>query len=383
MELSETALGHTTLTGLLNDVRFRDLCTLQVHGRGHVVVPVPSLASSTMLSNVSVAREAAGDAEQLPRLLSIGKESDLPVQPMLPVERTFIHFGSFSPHAASSKADHRSRSLPAAAGSAQIQKGHSKGASYNTGLEPGELTADERLDLEEAGLSSLEGMSLPSSPSALATPSPHSIADDTQHEDFERCAWEAACRALGLKPLDFDPASFDTASGSGTPEAADEQQDARVHFCIKEPLDFNEDEPQGELCSLRTPSPLYDDAAAWRRMQTSENKADKAAAAWTDQLTPDDEIEPAFVHSNTTGFLNHPHTILTADLSCPLLPGFPARQETLVLSLASMLSLEDAGEKSPQPTVEQPQQPHRMPAVVAGYLQLGNSCCGCEECYLL
>jgi len=298
-ELSETALGHTTLTGLLNDARLCDLCTVQAQDRGHVVVPVPSLANSTMPSNFSVAREAAANAEQLPRWLSIGKESDLPVQPVLPVERTFIHFGVNTPRATLCKAAHRSRSLPAAASLAQIQKDHSTGANNSTGLEAGKLIAasntaasmlsspssfDECLDLEEAGLSSWEGMSPQSSPVALATPSPRSTADDTKDEDSERCAWESTCRALGLKPLDFDPASFDTTSGSETPEADDEWQDTRVQFCINEPLAFNEDELQGELCSLRTPSPRYDDAAAWRRMQTSENKAGKAAA-WTDQLT--------------------------------------------------------------------------------------------------
>jgi len=244
-ELSETALGHTTLTGLLNDARLCDLCTVQAQDRGHVVVPVPSLANSTMPSNFSVAREAAANAEQLPRWLSIGKESDLPVQPVLPVERTFIHFGVNTPRATLCKAAHRSRSLPAAA-------------------------------------------------------------------------------------------SLDTTSGSETLEADDEWQDARVQFCINEPLACNEDELQGELCSLRTPSPRYDDAAAWRRMQTSGNKAGKAAA-WTDQLTSDDEMEPGFFYSDTTGFPTPPHAIQTSDLSCPSTPGFRARRETLVLSLASML----------------------------------------------
>jgi len=352
MELSETALGHTTLTGLLNDARFRDLCTVQVQGRGHVVVPVPSMASNTMPSSFSDAGEAAADAAHLPRSLSIRKESDFPVQSVLPVERTFIHFNLFTPRATSSKVAHRSSSLPAAAGLAQIEKkDHSTGASSNTGLGGGELTAssktastmlssslsvDERLDFEEARFSSLEGMSAPSSPFALATPSPRSTADDAQDEDVERFAWEATCRALGLKQLDLDPASFSTTSGSGTPEADDEWQDARIQFRIKEPLVCNEDELQGELCSLRTPSPRYNGTAAWHRMQTSEILAGKLAA-WTDQLTSDNEKESACFHGDATGFPTPPHTSQTADLSCPLTTAFQARPETLVLSLASML----------------------------------------------
>jgi len=240
---------------------------------------------------------------------------------------------------------------------AQVQKCQFTGASHKTGWEGGELiaasktaakllsssSADEGLDLEEAELSGLEGMSLPSSPCALATPSPRSTAADTQDEDLERCAWEATCRALGLKPLDFDPASFDATSGSGTPEA-DKLQDARVQFCIKEPLAFTEDELHGESCSLRTPSPcslrtpspLYDNKAAWCWMQTSENKASKATA-WADQLTSDDEMGSMFSRSRTTRFSSHPHASQTSDLSFPLTPGFPAQRETLVLSLASML----------------------------------------------
>merc|ERR1719410_1417773 len=42
IELSETALGHTTLTGLLGDPRLRDICSVEVYGRGHVVVPAAS-----------------------------------------------------------------------------------------------------------------------------------------------------------------------------------------------------------------------------------------------------------------------------------------------------------------------------------------------------
>jgi hypothetical protein len=40
MELSETALGHSKLTELLQDPRFSDICTVQLQDRGYAVVPV-------------------------------------------------------------------------------------------------------------------------------------------------------------------------------------------------------------------------------------------------------------------------------------------------------------------------------------------------------
>jgi len=42
LELSETALGHSKLTELLQDSRFHDICTVQLQDRGYAVVPVNS-----------------------------------------------------------------------------------------------------------------------------------------------------------------------------------------------------------------------------------------------------------------------------------------------------------------------------------------------------
>merc|ERR1719261_1534499 len=39
MELSETALGHAKLSGLLQDPQFADLCEVQLQGQGYLVVP--------------------------------------------------------------------------------------------------------------------------------------------------------------------------------------------------------------------------------------------------------------------------------------------------------------------------------------------------------
>lgn len=40
MELSETALGHSKLSELLQDPRLEDICNVRLHGHGYVVVPL-------------------------------------------------------------------------------------------------------------------------------------------------------------------------------------------------------------------------------------------------------------------------------------------------------------------------------------------------------
>jgi len=42
LELSETALGHSKLSELLQDSRLRDICTVRLQGHGYVVIPVRS-----------------------------------------------------------------------------------------------------------------------------------------------------------------------------------------------------------------------------------------------------------------------------------------------------------------------------------------------------
>merc|ERR1719446_1861942 len=41
-ELSETKLGHSKLSELLQDARFSDICNVQLHGNGYIVVQVPA-----------------------------------------------------------------------------------------------------------------------------------------------------------------------------------------------------------------------------------------------------------------------------------------------------------------------------------------------------
>merc|ERR1719264_470835 len=47
-DLSETLLGHSRLSDLLQDVRFHDLCTVQLQQNGYVVVAQPGMQKAAM-----------------------------------------------------------------------------------------------------------------------------------------------------------------------------------------------------------------------------------------------------------------------------------------------------------------------------------------------
>ena len=51
LELSETTLGHTKLTDLLQDVRFSDICTVQLQAQGYMVVPATGDEDTPPASN--------------------------------------------------------------------------------------------------------------------------------------------------------------------------------------------------------------------------------------------------------------------------------------------------------------------------------------------
>ena len=88
---------------------------------------------------------------------------------------------------------------------------------------------------------------------------------------------EATCRALGIKPLADDIASLSTSADS-TPEAKGETGNGRIPFCPNEALVIEED-MFGEPCVLRTPSPLYDNKAAWPWRQSPSSQSTKEAWA--------------------------------------------------------------------------------------------------------
>jgi len=111
MELSETALGHTKLTELLQDLRFGDICEVKLQDRGYVVVPVHREGDNCNITSATNpqqwTKQATEDSTQsrIRRQSRIGR-SCTAIEPLMrhfgerlqpleeppPVQRTFIHF---------------------------------------------------------------------------------------------------------------------------------------------------------------------------------------------------------------------------------------------------------------------------------------------------
>lgn len=58
VELSETALGHSKLSELLQDVRLGDICSVRLQGHGYVVIPKSCFAGRSWKSRDSLVRDA-------------------------------------------------------------------------------------------------------------------------------------------------------------------------------------------------------------------------------------------------------------------------------------------------------------------------------------
>jgi len=94
LELSETALGHSKLSELLQDDRLSDVCDVQLHGHGYIVIPnLHNLdAGSTSLIDERLARPDARESESAIDIAFIGagkvketapsnKQHNIPVGP--------------------------------------------------------------------------------------------------------------------------------------------------------------------------------------------------------------------------------------------------------------------------------------------------------------
>jgi hypothetical protein len=117
LELSETMLGHSKLTELLQDDRFSDICTVQLQKHGYIVVEAQQKEIET--------NDLLG--EELKKLLNIGEEPHrvelsgnmCPSPPggwLSSIQRTFIH-ASLPPPTPPPCARPRSHSLPKNSGS--------------------------------------------------------------------------------------------------------------------------------------------------------------------------------------------------------------------------------------------------------------------------
>jgi hypothetical protein len=215
LELSETALGHTTLTELLNDPHFHDICEVQLQGRYHVAVSrQPALAAD------SEAPKVAADCKEVekddPTLLLPGMQN--PVNKQLlrqqsppPVRHTFIHFQDAPCHEPSSLgASRRSCSWPQVGTCAErpmllddeCQKGAKTMKACFSNREPLSFFPDEQLDLE--GPNRTDGL-VKNNPEAspLMTPSPlYTAKEASESLPLRPNAWEATCLALGMEPIE-------------------------------------------------------------------------------------------------------------------------------------------------------------------------------------
>ena len=105
MELSETALGHTKLTELLQDLPFGDICEVKLQDRGYVVVPVHREGDNCNITSATNpqqwTKQATEDSTQSrirrsctaiePLMRHFGERLQ-PLEEPPPVQRTFIHF---------------------------------------------------------------------------------------------------------------------------------------------------------------------------------------------------------------------------------------------------------------------------------------------------
>lgn len=379
IELSETALGHTTLTGLLGDPRLRDVCSVQVHGRGHVVVPAtPQSPPMTPPPHASL--------QAISPLMTIRTTP--------PVERTFIHFGPHFPSADGCpvpSAMRRWRSLPASLGStianlteqrrctmsnlgepdADSSSDCSSGSnmwvtpvptlpgssregasvlSTNSGGERSSADSDEErypTFCPDEPIC-LEGFMMPSSSVPVAPPSPLYPSETmSSNEASEREEWEATCLALGIKPIEHDYTSFHAAAGVAQAAVVDKSGERPrtepPQFCSNEvPLVLEEEEdemerrglPEESLCPLRTPSPLCSSsrfACPWMKHQDYDehnyNRHASCDEAGHEEASTGHVLNTADGLSDCTEhFSEHPRMV-------PCMP----RQETIVLRLACMI----------------------------------------------
>merc|ERR1719446_19478 len=58
-ELSETKLGHSKLSELLQDERFADICRVQLQGHGYIVVQVKPVAKEEVQANQTISLSEA------------------------------------------------------------------------------------------------------------------------------------------------------------------------------------------------------------------------------------------------------------------------------------------------------------------------------------
>jgi len=270
LDLSETALGHSRISDLLQDTRFQDICTLQSRGNTYVVVQSQGLASEIGVNFESaseVAREVAQAAHE--NVSEKQKEEQHPLWQLF-AARTFLHFKSNPTTPA-----RRSSSVPKDHGSGRdVELSPSDSVSTEASeadlLTPRRLRfcPDEPLGLEEASSEDCG----PSMGFPLMTPSPQYEAPCYVVRRPEVASWRSTA-APSLEVVSFQHEMGSSAAVDCVGSAAlsdvvlggEAQRDApshRVQFCPDEPLSL-EDAAPIELeatfnFAVVTPSPQYE-----------------------------------------------------------------------------------------------------------------------------
>mmetsp|Transcript_22593 Transcript_22593/g.43278 ORF Transcript_22593/g.43278 Transcript_22593/m.43278 type:complete len:608 (-) Transcript_22593:238-2061(-) len=279
MELSETALGHSKISELLQDARFGDICTVRLQDRGYVVVPVQP--------QVNDYQRAATGAR---KLQNVGAPQHAMPQGMPPVKGTFIHYDLPPPTPSAPGALRRSSSLPGKDSLPKRTMSDSRLLEQHkiaAGLDPQErvrFCPDEPLGEEEED-SGNNSSRLKRASTWLPTPSPQYSAGRPAVSSLISW-WEAAAKSPGGALRDKEgsgeggsdggsarsarverqPSAEDLSNGGGSARVS--ARGERVRFCPGEPLVIDEGEESEEVTSgeagqpkqpfpLMTPSPQY------------------------------------------------------------------------------------------------------------------------------
>jgi len=336
LELSETALGHTTLSELLNDSRFHNVCEVQLLGRYHVAVSrQPALAADSEAPKVTDKCEEKKVANDdgplsLPGMQNLANKKPLTEQFPPPVRHTFIHFQETPCQEPSSLgAARRSSSWPQV-GTRPERPAHvddecHKGARTTkacfTDREPLSLFPAEQLELGEF-VCQLTPRAQPLDKntrevSPLMTPSPLYTAKEASDSFLLRPdAWEATCLALGMQPIEQGRAGASGDRRAG--KHAQEERSCKGH--TQSNFDDNDESEDDEFApqhSARAQTPEREELWQWHWLPATASPHRLVESSHTNEesLLEQKEPEPRESACRCADRCLRPRTILATGTS--------------------------------------------------------------------